>query len=1036
MQTRMHSLKTRLGTTLLAAAGIYACSSDAPERIASSDSEALLWNLAKSVQNDPANTAFDILTQHNDNARSGTTKNETLLTPTNVKKSFGLIATVPVDGIIYAQPLYVEKAAVMCGGVVQNANIAFVVTLANMIYAIDVDKHTVCWSRWTGGTGEDATPILGFDPAAEGAGKTKVGIVSTPVIDTDNSVMYVVAREYSVAAKAASFYLYVVDTGTGHIKHRQLVANDGKQGCNGKAFNADVQTNRPGLLRVSTSTAHKLYLGFGSAKGENGPKAADYRGWVLGFDITNPNAPVAMNQAFCSTPLDAKGGPEFGAGVWMSGAGLASDGLHIYFTTGNGAYPFASGTTNVDVTKIHNSPRAGEYPDSFVAVDQGLVTASGYTDDRPQSAFGSQYDFQGRTIFGARERGDADLGSGGVLLVNGFLIGGGKDGRLYSLQGGALNKFSMKQSFQAFFDGDRNADSGGNPDYGYRTTYAFDSEFYAGPNIHNGLVAWDVSARIPNHVYVYGWAEKETLKRFSFNTSTGLFDDAIDAGDTLAQLAQSTETRIPSPSSAHGSVMSPLRSMPGGMISVSSNGANDGIVWGVVEEPYPTTRGSDNGRGENRCGTQPPSADCPNCNSDCDGCALTGGKFAEYCDGTQGYVAGRLYAFAADDDGHGYLPILWGDRRSGSPNNAIPGYSKFTPPTIAHGKVLVPGNNNPVTAKSELRIYSLNPVAKPKPPVRPVDDLVVGWNDANNTVTWGLYASTGAGTFQPATSWAPQDGGWGASPILAGDFDGDGKTDVAALWSDVTGRYITVRRSTGTTWSTSTWRHSGGTWTDATNAQWLAGDFDGDGRSDLVEARNDGGLCTFTVWQSAGTHFMAPVQWLTQNGDWGFDQRWVAGDFNGDALTDIAAVWNNAGTNNVTVRLSTRQSFRLGKTWSTQGGWEPSTVWLGGDFDQDGRSDLMAVWNSGGSVAFGLFSSQGGGFANPFPWNNLGGGWIDAPAVKWQAGDFDGDGRTDVVSVWNNAGNTMTIRTANATTSWQSHDGWLDSSIWLAGHFR
>src|SRR5450631_2677532 len=52
----------------------------------------------------------DVLTQHNDNTRSGLNANETRLTPANVNpSSFGKLFTQNVDGIVVAQPLYASN---------------------------------------------------------------------------------------------------------------------------------------------------------------------------------------------------------------------------------------------------------------------------------------------------------------------------------------------------------------------------------------------------------------------------------------------------------------------------------------------------------------------------------------------------------------------------------------------------------------------------------------------------------------------------------------------------------------------------------------------------------------------------------------------------------------------------------------------------------------------------------------------------------------------------------------------------------------
>jgi len=58
----------------------------------------------------PAPAQVNVLTQHNDNTRSGLNANETFLTPTNVNPAkFGTLFTQPVDGLVAAQPLYVAN---------------------------------------------------------------------------------------------------------------------------------------------------------------------------------------------------------------------------------------------------------------------------------------------------------------------------------------------------------------------------------------------------------------------------------------------------------------------------------------------------------------------------------------------------------------------------------------------------------------------------------------------------------------------------------------------------------------------------------------------------------------------------------------------------------------------------------------------------------------------------------------------------------------------------------------------------------------
>jgi len=89
----------------------------------------------------PVNEAISVLTQHNDNNRTGAQLQETLLNTSNVKPGqFGRLFKLPVDGSVYAQPLYVNGLAIPNQG---TRNVLYVATMHNTVYAFDADDPSI-----------------------------------------------------------------------------------------------------------------------------------------------------------------------------------------------------------------------------------------------------------------------------------------------------------------------------------------------------------------------------------------------------------------------------------------------------------------------------------------------------------------------------------------------------------------------------------------------------------------------------------------------------------------------------------------------------------------------------------------------------------------------------------------------------------------------------------------------------------------------------------------------------------------------------
>src|ERR1039458_4603425 len=142
-----------------------------------------------------------VLTQHNDTSRTGQNLQETLLTTSNVNvANFGKLFSLPVDGNIFAQPLYVP--ALTIGGATHN--VVYVATAQNSVFAFDADSGntTPLWSVNLG-TPVPSQDICVTDPVE--CPYTDVipviGILATPVIDPVSLTIYVVANTKDTSGK-------------------------------------------------------------------------------------------------------------------------------------------------------------------------------------------------------------------------------------------------------------------------------------------------------------------------------------------------------------------------------------------------------------------------------------------------------------------------------------------------------------------------------------------------------------------------------------------------------------------------------------------------------------------------------------------------------------------------------------------------------------------------------------------------------------------------------------------------------------------
>src|SRR5262249_20031382 len=158
-----------------------------------------------------------VLSYHNDSFSTGQNLNETILTPGNVNAStFGKLFTTPVDGQVYAQPLYMAGVNITTGAHPGTHNVVFVATQNDSLYAIDGDTGTMLWQDRFTNPANGVTPVPSAD-LNNGDIAPQVGITSTPVIDPTTNTLYLVARTKEVIGGANHYVqrLHAIDVTTG-----------------------------------------------------------------------------------------------------------------------------------------------------------------------------------------------------------------------------------------------------------------------------------------------------------------------------------------------------------------------------------------------------------------------------------------------------------------------------------------------------------------------------------------------------------------------------------------------------------------------------------------------------------------------------------------------------------------------------------------------------------------------------------------------------------------------------------------------------
>lgn len=305
-------------------------------------------------------------------------------------------------------------------------------------------------------------------------------------------------------------------------------------------------------------------------------------------------------------------------------------------------------------------------------------------------------------------------------------------------------------------------------------------------------------------------------------------------------------------------------------------------------------------------------------------------------------------------------------------------------------------------------------------------DVVVLFNNGSSTtIRVSLATGTGFGAFVDTVTTASFGTPGVDRQWIPMDANGDGKTDFVLLWNNAGTTVARIYPSTGSTFGGFTDSTVAGTFgVLGVDRYWTKGRLDADLKEDLLLVWKDGtGQSIARTCLSTGTGFgiSADSAALGSFGTLNVDRQWLPMDVNGDAKTDLVLIWNNAGTTAARTCLNNNNTFAITSDSTIAGSWDTfdaERLYLSGEVNGDGKQDLILIWrDADNQTTARACLSSGTGFGLNTD-SVVAGTWGTMGVDRyWIPMDANGDGKTDLVTIWNNADTTMAricLNNANA----------------------